>query len=359
MHSTRPWIISGSVFVATLSFAIVEWLFFQSEIPYKPPGKKAQITGSADKGKSAAVKQLLEIRHSRAPNRIEITSQPSAKAIKGIKQLQTKRKPASFQPASRAPYSLNEGEKVATETGRGPSHAETAAASGRPKAIWIWLNSGAARHKLQHGLTNGTHSKFSSLQAPSLGFRAGFEVENFGLDASYDSSPGKVTSAPNASVEGGNYHWNALRADATWRGLGEDLKLRMGGQQHTSPFLYPDNSTARIHIRRTRVNFAAVGLEWSPPLSEASRLEAKATYLHALSADTLDRAEIDLNRRLSGYISLAWIFSAGEHLRLGSYLQSERQDFGFTYRASPGAMAVSGTQKITSHSLGLRIGWEY
>jgi hypothetical protein len=227
------------------------------------------------------------------------------------------------------------------------------------KAVWLWLSTAATQHNLQHSLSNGTNSRFRSHGAPALGLRAGFEVEDFGIDASYESSPGKVSSAPNATVEGGSYHWNALRADATWRGLGHDWKLRAGAQQHTSPLLYPDNTAARIYIRRARLNFAALGLEWSPRISESSRLEAKATYLHALSADTLDRAEIEISRRLSGTLSLGWIHSAGDHLRLGTYWQSEIQSYGFTYRSAPGAAASPGNQKITSHSLGLSIGWEY
>lgn len=288
-----------------------------------------------------------------------IASTPVIKLAEFPKQKRSRRREPSRQIASSSePLETNP-----LEMPEPPATAEEEISrvkkSAPRKAVWLWLSAAGSQHKLQHSLTNGTNSQFRSNAAPALGFRAGFEVEGFGLEASYDSSPGKVSSAPNATIEGGTYHWNALRADATWRGLGEDLKIRAGAQQHTSPFLYPDNSTARIHIRRARVNFAAIGLEWSPRVTESSRLEAKATYLHALNADTLDRAEIDLARQLSGAVSLAWIYSAGDHLRLGTYLQSERQNFGFTYRSAPGSSPIAGSQNITSHSLGLRIGWEY
>jgi hypothetical protein len=227
------------------------------------------------------------------------------------------------------------------------------------KSVWLWLSAGASRHKLENNLSSGARSSFESDSAPALGLRAGFEVGDFGIDASYDSEPGEVSSALNASVEGGSYHWTALRGDSTWRGLGHDLKIRAGAQQQTSPLLYPDAAAGRVYMRRARLLFAALGAEWAPRLSEKNRLEAKVTYWHAMDADSLDRAQIEISRKPSGNVSLGGVYSAGNHLRLGTYWQSEIQQYGFGYRPSPGATKSEGAQKITSHSLGLRIGWEY
>jgi hypothetical protein len=226
------------------------------------------------------------------------------------------------------------------------------------KKVWVWVGAQASRQHLEESLTDGTNSAFRSLKSPGLFFRGGFTAGRGGLDFTYEEMPGEVSSSPSATVEGGAYHWSALRARAFWQASPE-WRIKGGVDQEHSPLLYPDSSAGKIYLRSLSILSGALGVEWSRPLSHNGRLELGATYQRPLSASTLDRATASLDAKPSGQIALGYVHALGKTLRLGAYFQCDRQDYSFSYRDSPTASTSQGRQTLTSQSLGLRLGWEY
>lgn len=228
------------------------------------------------------------------------------------------------------------------------------------KKIWFQLGLGGSHQSLKNIQDGGVESKFQCIELPVLSVSTGFEVDRFGVDLSFESQAGKVSSSSSTSVVGGAYKWENIKATGTLRSEKESSwKFHIGVQQETSPLIYPDPVSMEAYVRSAKLTEVTVGAEYIPEFTNSSRFFAKAYVFIPVSTSTLDRAELKIKPNLHASVSAGAQLLVSKRTFVGIQGKLQTQDYKFTFRDNPNAAEVEGKQSLTSSSIEFQLGWNF
>lgn len=228
---------------------------------------------------------------------------------------------------------------------------------------WAWLGTGVNyvdyRQSVQDRGTVTSHSPKASSQYLETGYNSS---TGWGGVVSYKATPGKIT-VENAVVDKSNFTWSTLGVEGLkrnlahipWTNVPVIYGLRVGMQQHKTPFLFLDADT-NLQLKQNKMDTASFGI-----LAEVQRRKwtfywlSRYQYPFSSNAEGSNQFEVKPTFAFDG--SLGTSYNVTERLKLGLFWYGQWHQYNFVY--GDGNVTNSGFQSLFYSNIDLRLGFEF
>lgn len=228
---------------------------------------------------------------------------------------------------------------------------------------WAWVGTGANyvdyRQSVQDRGTVTSHSPKAASQYLEVGYDG---YGGWGGVVSYKSTPGEIT-VENAALDRSSFTWSTLGVEGLkrsltripWTNIPLVYGIRVGLQQHKTPFLFLDADT-NLQLKQNKMDMASVGF-----LAEVRQNRwtfywlSRYQYPFSSTAEGSNRFEIKPTFAFDGLVGSS--YNLTKQLKMGLFWYGQWHQYNFVY-ADPDVTNV-GFQSLFYSNIDLRLGFEF
>lgn len=231
---------------------------------------------------------------------------------------------------------------------------------------WAWLGSGMNYVDYRQSVPGRGTLASHNPKGPSQYFEGGYTGKNgIGGIISYKNTPGELVfdADQSVSIDNAAYSWSTVGIEGVVRrrsGISMMRTpviygLRMGVQQHKTPFVFLDADTG-LQLKENRMNTASFGI-----MSEWSRRKwtyywlMRYQYPFSSKAEGSNRFEITPTFAFDGSIGTS--YSIGKQVKLGLFWYGQWHQYDFVY-ADPD-VTNEGFQSLFYSNIDVRLGIDF
>lgn len=221
--------------------------------------------------------------------------------------------------------------------------------------LWFWLGGGIALISDKQTSTDQTNLNYESAtpSAMSLGFGMLWSSP-WGIEGSFSSTPGRVSSEGKVAVNQGAYRWEVASLDILhvpnplW-------KVRVGLQRQSLPLFVPNLAGTEISVTENQIDMASIGFTVLLAQKDPWETSIDMKYQRPLSQHlTSGQARLDLSPLYSfeGSINQTYHFPGTPYgVGVSWSGQAVHQDFKY----DNGSVILEGNQQIFRSTIEGRI----